>query len=172
MCIRSRVDALMVTDTIGGIGGLVDHRWTKNVVCKRIKAAVTHHSVHAFEFTDALCNARFNEAIPFIYDLVDIETGRHERGNEEPLEAGGEHGGIDIGGTGEMGEREAEGIIRINARVCVILKEGSLWQVRGGDVGQGRCGSLFVLGRTFSGGTLGRGDGGGGGKGRRHDTLL
>ena len=88
---------------------------SKNVVCKTIKAAVTHHGAHDFEFTDALCNAGFNEAIPFIDDLMDIETGWHEGGDQESLETSCKHSWIDIGGTGEMGEREAECIIRVNA---------------------------------------------------------
>ena len=172
MCIRSGMGgSRCILSVAGAVGGLHVRWWSKNIVCKTIKAAITHHGVHALEFPDALCNARFNEAIPFVDDLVNVETGRHERGDKEPLETCGEHGRIDICGTCEMGEREAERIIRIDARGSVVFEEGALWQVSGGDVGRGSCGRLFLLGGLFGGGSLGGRDRRGGGD-RRRDTLL
>jgi hypothetical protein len=71
-----------------------------------------------------------------------------------------------------MGEREVEGIVRVNARVCVVFEEGAFWQVGGRNVGKGRCGSLFFLGGLSGAGTLDGRDRRGGGEGRRDDALL
>ena len=103
---------------------------------------------------------------------MDIETGRHEGGDKEPLKASCEHGWIDIGGTGEVCEREAERIIRINARACVVFQEGTLWQVGRGNVGKGTCKRLFVLDLRFSGGSPGGRSRLGSREGGRNDALL